>query len=82
MMTYCVHCRKPDDITHTDLDGCYCVTANCGHVIGPDTDDVPPCDDCGRCEACCPCVCELCGAPRRGRQECWTCYEDGIIDPT
>jgi hypothetical protein len=54
-LTFCVHCRKPDVIEYRGIDGCHCLEADCGHIIGPDTDDLPPCEDEGFCEHCCTC---------------------------
>jgi hypothetical protein len=81
-METCEHCLNPQAETAEELDRledspdaepCPCITATCGHRLCAELDDHPPCEVCGLCEACCPCVCERCGAPYRARDECWAC---------
>jgi hypothetical protein len=54
-ITCCIHCHQANGSTRTDADGCQCIEATCGHIIGPDTDDLPPCEVEGFCEHCCTC---------------------------
>ena len=50
--TTCEHCgysNEPPD------DACWCIIAACGCMIGPDANDLPPCEVCDRCENHCAC---------------------------
>lgn len=49
----CKHCG-------TDDQTCGCIIADCGHTIGPEMGDFPPCETCGQCVQCCPHFCPEC----------------------
>jgi hypothetical protein len=48
---------NPDTCTHCaqHVDACECLLADCGHLLNPDQDDDPPCEQCERCQDCCQC---------------------------
>ena len=50
--TLCPHCHLPNTERHDPAEvTCMCVLATCGHLLSPETDDDPPCEQCD----CCPC---------------------------
>lgn len=81
-MKTCSHCLNPIPETAAqlaaleqspDAEPCSCITARCGHRLCCEMDDHADCTDCGKCEVCCGCRCEDCGALVHANTECLEC---------